>query len=71
MQKLLHDFGVTALFGTLIIVGSFAAIIIGVVTGGLSFDVLMPVLGSWVGAIVAAYFVIKSSKSGGNGSATT
>lgn len=55
----IEKFGVPALFGTLIIVGSFVIIGIGVVQGKIDFNVLLPLIGAWVGSIVTAYFVIK------------
>lgn len=61
-MKLVNDFGVTALFGTLIIIGTFTIMGIGVATDKVTFTELLPMFGAWVGAIVSAYFIIKSRK---------
>lgn len=55
----LSKFGVPALFGTLIIVGSF--VIIGMLVAQNKVDaiILLPMIGSWVGSIVTAVFVVK------------
>lgn len=63
-MKLKKDFGVTALFGTLIIIGVFVLLGIAVVGRQVSFSEVLPVLGAWVGSIVTAYFVIKGTKNG-------
>ena len=65
MKHLDNDFGVTALFGVLIILGSFTAIIMGVVSGTLGWDILLPVIASWVGSIVTAVFMVKGIKTSG------
>jgi len=61
-MKLAKDFGVAALFGTLIIIGTFVTIGMGVKAGQITYSELLPMLGAWVGAIVAAYFVVKGMK---------
>lgn len=63
-MKLFRDFGVSAWLATLIIVGTFAIIGMGVKAGEVSYSEVLPMLGAWVGAVVAAYFVIKGIKSG-------
>ncbi len=63
-MKLWQDFGVTAWFGTLIIVGTFAIIGVGIYQGKVDIDLLVPMFSSWVGAIIAAYFTIKARKTG-------
>ncbi len=60
-MKLRQDFGIRALFGTIIITGSFMLLGLGVSKGELKWDVLLPVMGGWVTTIIAMYFV-KSSK---------
>ena len=60
--KLFQDFGVTAFIGTLVLIGSFALLIIGVVKEVIDPVVLVALVGSWVGSIVSAFFVIKSAK---------
>lgn len=60
--KLFQDFGVTALFGTIILLGSFAILIIGVVKDAILMTDLLPLLGSWVSGIASAYLVIKAKK---------
>lgn len=61
-MKLLKDFGVTALFGTLIIIGAFVVIVLGVISKQISYAEVLPMLGTWVGSIVTAYFVVKATK---------
>jgi hypothetical protein len=61
-MKLLRDFGVTALFGTLIIIGSFVMLGLGLVNGDISASDILPMIGAWVGAVVGAYFVVKANK---------
>ena len=63
-MKLKNDFGVTALLATLIIIGAFAIIGMGVKAGLVTYAQLLPMLGAWVGAVVSAYFVVKGIKSG-------
>jgi len=63
-MKLIKDFGVSAWLGTLIIVGAFVIIGMGVRTGQISYAELLPMLGAWVGAVISAYFVVKGVKSG-------
>jgi len=63
-MKLFKDFGVSAWLGTLLIVGAFVIIGIGVKTGQVTYSEVLPMLGAWVGAVVAAYFVVKGIKSG-------
>lgn len=63
-MKLLNDFGVSAWLGTLIIIGAFTIIGMGVKAGQIPFDILLPVLGAWVSAVITAYFVVKGVKSG-------
>ncbi len=67
-MKLKQDFGVAALFGLIVLVGTFTLLSIGLAIGKLDFTQLLPLLGSWVGAVVGAYFVIKSQKPPDNGS---
>lgn len=61
-MKLRQDFGIRALFGTIIITGSFMLLGLGVSKGDLKWDVLLPVMGSWVTTIIAMYFVKSSNK---------
>lgn len=61
-MKLFNDFGVTAWFGTLILIGTFALLALGLVKGMVSFSVVLPLLATWVGAIVSAYFTVKAVK---------
>lgn len=63
-MKLRKDFGVSAWLATLIIIGTFTIIGMGVKAGQVSYSEILPMLGAWVGAVVAAYFVIKGIKSG-------
>ena len=60
--KLANDFGVTALFGTLIIIGSFLLLSLGVIKELVNFKDLLTVLASWVSGIVTGYIVIKGQK---------
>ena len=62
MSKLTQDFGVTALFGTLVLVGSFSLLIVGVIKEAILFSDLLPLLGAWVSGIVTGYVVIKARK---------
>ena len=62
MSKLKADFGVSALLGTLVVVGAFTVIIIGLLTRQVDVAYVMVLLASWVSAVVGAYFVIKSVK---------
>lgn len=62
LPKLNSDFGVTAFLATLVIIGSFALMIIGVVTGKAVIGDLLPMIGAWVGSIVTAFFVVKGIK---------
>lgn len=63
-MKLFKDFGISAWFGTLIIIGAFVIIGLGVKAGQVSYSEILPMLGAWVGAVVSAYFVVKGIKSG-------
>jgi len=63
-MKLLNDFGVSAWLASLIIIGAFVIIGIGVRMGLVSYEILLPMIGSWVGSVVTAYFVFKGMKSG-------
>lgn len=63
-MKLLKDFGVSAWFGTLIIIGAFVIIGMGIRAGQITFSEILPMVGAWVGAVVTAYFVVKGIKSG-------
>uniref|UniRef100_A0A6H2A765 Uncharacterized protein n=1 Tax=viral metagenome TaxID=1070528 RepID=A0A6H2A765_9ZZZZ len=65
-MKLLKDFGVTALFGTMVIIGVFALLFIGVSRDKIEFDQLLPIVSAWVSAIVGAYFAVKAVKTGNN-----
>jgi len=62
--NVIKEFGIAGWFGTLIIIGSFVIIGMGVVRGHISFDALLPALTSWVGSVVTAYFVVKGIKTG-------
>ena len=62
MFKLKTDFGVTALLATLIIIGTFVIIGMGIKVGQVTYSEVLPMLGAWVGAVVAAYFVVKGVK---------
>jgi len=61
-MKLLKDFGVTAWFGTLIILGCFVIMGLGLAKEQIDFSDVLPMFGAWVGAIVSAYFVVKGIK---------
>jgi len=65
-MKLVQDFGVTAWICTLIIVGSFILIGVGVSQGFISWDILLPMIGSWVGGALSAIGVLKGIKQGKN-----
>lgn len=65
-MKLIDDFGVTALFGSIILIGSFVLLGIGVFQKSIDMTDLLPMLGSWVGGIVTGYIVIKAQKGNGN-----
>ena len=62
-MKFFRDFGITAWFGTLIIVGSFLLMGVALYRHDLAIAQVLPMIGSWVGSIVTAYFVIKGIKS--------
>lgn len=62
MPKLAKDFGVSALLGTLVVVGAFTVIIIGLFTRQVDVAYVMVLLASWVSAVVGSYFTIKSIK---------
>jgi len=62
MEHLSKDFGVTAFMATLVLVGSFSLLIVGVLKGLIDPVVIVALAGSWVGSIVSAFFVIKSAK---------
>lgn len=62
LPKLKSDFGVTALLATIVLVGSFALLIIGLVTSKITMGDLLPMIGAWVGSIVTAFFVVKGIK---------
>ncbi len=64
--RLVKDFGITALFGTIILVGGFVSIFMGLASGKLTWDILLPVLSSWVGAVLSVFSVLKGVKSGGS-----
>ena len=66
-MKLFKDFGVTAWICTLIITGSFILIGVGVGCKAISWEILLPMLGSWVGGALTAIGVLKGIKSGQNG----
>ena len=61
-MKLLQDFGITALFGTIILLGAFTLLVIGVVKDAINMVDLLPLLGAWVSGIVTGYIVIKARK---------
>lgn len=60
-NKLSKDFGVSALIAVLVIIGSFAVIIIGLLKE-LDTTAILPLIGGWVGSIVGSMFAIKSAK---------
>lgn len=70
-MKFFQDFGITAWFGTLIILGSFGLMTVALLHDTLAVEQILPMIGAWVGSIVTAYFVIKGIKSnnGGNNNA--
>ena len=59
--KLVKDWGVSATIGSLIITGSFAVIIIGMLRG-IDITGLLPLIGGWIGGIVGSIFTIKAVK---------
>lgn len=63
-MKLRKDFGVSALFGVLVILGAFITIGIGLVKGQILVSDILPMLGAWVGMVLSAYFVVKGIKVG-------
>lgn len=64
LVEILSKFGVPALFGTLIIIGSFIIIGMLVVQDKVDAIILLPMIGSWVGSVVTAYFVVKGITTG-------
>ena len=58
----MDKFGLIGLFGTLIIVGSFYLLGVGVARGAVDFGQLLPLIGTWVGGIVSGYLVVKTVK---------
>ncbi len=60
-MKLWADFGITAWFGTIVLVGSFTVILLSVLYGK-DIQMILPALTSWVGLVLGAYFVLKSNK---------
>ena len=65
-MKLRNDFGVAALLGTIILVGTFAILITGIVLGQITVPDIIPTLAGWVGVVLACYFVVKGMKEKGN-----
>lgn len=59
----IQQFGLMGLFGTLIIVGSFYLLGVGVTQGAVNFEQLLPLVGTWIGGIVSGYLVVKTYKS--------
>jgi len=58
-METLSKFGVPALFGAMIIVGSFIIMGLLIVQDKVDAIILLPMIGSWVGSIVTAVFVVK------------
>jgi len=56
MKHLVDDFGVTAWIATLVLIGAFTILIV------VPEQVVKTMAGQWIGAIVAAFFVLKSAK---------
>ncbi len=65
--KLIKDFGVTALIAIEVVTATFVIILVALLKGLLSIDVLLPILGGWIGTVLGAYFTLKSAKQAGNG----
>jgi|GEM_PF-4165577 hypothetical protein len=65
-MKLKEDFGVTALFGCLIIVGAFAVILAALLKDKIEFESVFVAVSSWVGSIITAY-VLKAKTNGFGG----
>ena len=61
-MKLFKDFGVTALFGVLVICGSFIMLGLGIWLKLVPFQDILPMIGAWVGSVVSAYFIVKAVK---------
>jgi hypothetical protein len=64
MKKLVEDFGVTALFGTIILLGSFTVLITGLLKGAFDPPDLLVLIGSWVSGILTGYLLVKAGKTG-------
>lgn len=58
-MKLSDDFGVRALFGTLIIIGAIGIAAGGIFTGKLDVTMAMQLVNGWVLAVIAFYFGTK------------
>ena len=58
---LIKDFGVSATIGSLVVIGSFATIIIGLLKG-IDISALLPLIGSLLGGVVNSVFGIKAAK---------
>lgn len=56
MKHLIDDFGVTALIAVLVVIGSFILLLRG------TSQTIETMIGTWMGDIIVAFFVIKSAK---------
>ena len=68
--KFFKDLGITGFIAIEVITGVLLIIIIALFKGLLSMDVLLPILGGWVGTVLGAYFTLKSAKQAQNGGKT-
>ena len=64
--KIIKDWGVSATIGSLVVIGSFTVIIIGLLKG-IDISVLLPLIGSLLGGVVNSVFGIKAAKQAQNG----
>ena len=62
MSKLKTDFGVSALLGTLIVIGAFTVIIIGLLTRQIDAGYIMVLIAGWVSGVISSYFIVKAQK---------
>ncbi len=61
-SRLVKDFGVTALLATIVVLGTFIILIIGLLQAKFDMDKLLYILSGWVGAVLGGFFTLKGSK---------
>jgi len=61
-DKLRKDFGVTAWILTIVLLGSFILLGVGVTTGALDWQYLLPAVASWISGALAAIGILKAQK---------